>query len=89
MRSEGYSSWVCVSVKSHLTSQMSNRAINEHTYSVAYECQKVFGDFSEKTAFKSYKLKSQYANIQAYPRSAFAALRTTQHQRLPSNCKQH
>ena len=58
MRSEGYSSWVCVcvcvSVKSHLTSRMSNRAINEHAYSVACECQKKSGDFPEKTAFKSY-----------------------------------
>ena len=29
---------VCVSVKSHLTSRMSNRAIKEHAYLVAYEC---------------------------------------------------
>ena len=85
MRSEGYSSWVClclsvsvcVSVfKSHLTSQMSNRAINEHAYLVAYERQKICGDFPEMTAFKSYaakhERKSQYANFQAYPRSAFS-----------------
>ena len=89
MYSEGYSSWVCVSVKSHLTSQMSNRAINERTYSVAYERQNICGDFSEKTAFKSYELKSQHANILAYPQSAFSTRRTMQQQRLPSDYKQH
>ena len=31
---------VCVCVKSHLTSQMSNRAINQRVYSVACERQK-------------------------------------------------
>ena len=53
-----------MSVKSHLTSRISNRAINGLTYS---ECQSVCGDFSETTAFKNYgvkhELKSQYANI--------------------------
>ena len=67
MCSEGYSTWVCVSVKSHLTSRMSNRAINEHAYLVAYERQNICGDFPETTAFKSYaakhKRKSQYANL--------------------------
>ena len=84
MRSEGYSSWVCLcvclsvclSVKSHLTSRMSNRAINEHAYLMAYERQKICGDYPETTAFKSYaakhERKSQYANSQAYPRSAFS-----------------
>ena len=43
---------VCVSVKSHLTSRMSNRAINEHAYLVAYERQKICGDLPETTAFK-------------------------------------
>ena len=69
--------FVCVSVvKSHLTSRTSNRAINEHAYLVAYERQKICGDFPETTAFKSYaakhERKSQYANFQAYPRSAFS-----------------
>ena len=51
--------WVCLcvclslSVKSHLTSRMSNRVINEHAYLVAYERQKICGDFPETTAFKS------------------------------------
>ena len=35
---------VCLSVKSHLTSRMSNRAINERGYLVAYERQKICGD---------------------------------------------
>ena len=33
----------CLSVKSHLTSGLSNRATNEHTYLVAYERQKFVG----------------------------------------------
>ena len=82
MRSEGYCSWVCLcvclSVKSHLTSRMSNRAINQHTYLVAYERQKICGDFPETTAFKSYaakhERKSQYANFPAYPWSGFSPL---------------
>ena len=69
MRSEGYSSWVCVcvcvSVKSHLTSRMSNRAINERAYSVACERQKICGDFPEKTAFKSYAAKHEFTGLPA------------------------
>ena len=84
MRSEGYSSWVCLcvclSVKSHLTSQMRYRAIKEHAYLVAYKRQKICGDLSETTTFKSYaakhERKSQYANLPAYPRSAFSTRRT-------------
>ena len=60
MRSVGYSSWVCLCVcLSHLTSRMSNRAINEHAYLVAYERQKICGDFPETTAFKSYAAKHE------------------------------
>ena len=70
MRSKGYCSWSClcvrVSVTQHLTAQISDCAINKHTYSVAYDCQNSVGDFSETTAFKRYgvkhKRKSQYAN---------------------------
>ena len=50
---------VCVSVKSHLTSRMSNRAINEHAYLVAYERQKICGDLPETTAFKRYAAKHE------------------------------
>ena len=58
MCSGGYCSRVCVSLtKSHLTSRMSNCAINERIYSVAYECQK---DFSEMTVFKSYGMILAY-----------------------------
>ena len=42
---------VCLSVKSHLTSRMSNRAIKQHVYLVAYERQKIWGDLPETTAF--------------------------------------
>ena len=58
--------FVILSVKRDLTSRMSNRAISERAYSVAYERQKICGDFPETTAFKSYaekhERKSQYAN---------------------------
>ena len=101
MRSEGYSTWVCVSVclsvclsvKSHLTSRTSNRAINEYAYFVAYERQKNCGDLPETTVFKSYaakhERKSQYANYPAYPRSAFSTRRTEKHQRLSRDCQRH
>ena len=97
MRSERYCSWVCVSVcvsvKSHLTSEMSNRAIKEHTYLVAYERQKICGDFPETTAFKSYaakyERKSQYANYSDLPMSAFSAWHTAEGQRVPNDCQQH
>ena len=49
---------------------MSNQAINEHAYLVAYERQKICGDLPETTAFKSYaekhERKSQYANLPDY-----------------------
>ena len=38
---------------------MSNRAINEHAHLVAYERQKICGDFPETTAFKSYAAKHE------------------------------
>ena len=70
MRSEGYSTWVCVSVclsvKSHLTYGASVRLENAVTYSAGNEGQKICGDLPETTAFKSYaakhERKSQYAN---------------------------
>ena len=61
----------------HLTSRMSNRAINKRAYSVACEHQNICGDLPEKTAFKGYaakhERKSQYSNSLAYPWSAFSA----------------
>ena len=58
--------FVILSVKRDLTSRMSNRAISERAYSVAYERQKICGDFPETIAFKSYaekhERKSKYAN---------------------------
>ena len=57
---------VCLSVKSHLTSRISNQAINERAYLRAYECQKICGDLHEMAGLKSYatkhERKSQYAN---------------------------
>ena len=58
---------VCVSVKSHLTSRMSIRAINQHAYLVAYERQKICGDLPETTAFKRYAVKyERKANMLIY-----------------------
>ena len=51
--------FVCLAVRSHLTSRMSNRAINEHAYLVAYECQKICENFPETIAFKSYATKHE------------------------------
>ena len=76
MRSEGYSTWVCLcvcvsvclSVKSHLSYGASVRPENAVTYSAGNEGQKICGDLPETTAFKSYaakhERKSQYANFQ-------------------------
>ena len=47
MRSEGYCSWVCVSVKSHLTYGASVRPENAVTYSAGNEGKKNCGVFSE------------------------------------------
>ena len=56
MRSEGYSSWVCVcvSVKSHLTSGASICPENTVIYSVGNGGQKICKVFSETASFKSY-----------------------------------
>ena len=72
---------------------MSNRAINKRVYSVACERRNICGDLPEKTAFKSYTMKherkSQYANLLAYPLSAFSAQCITKHQRLPNEYQRH
>ena len=47
MRSEGYCSWVCVSVKSHLTYGASVRPEKAVTYSAGKEGQNICGVFSE------------------------------------------
>ena len=66
MRSEGYCTWVCVSVcLSHLTFGASVRPENAVTYSAGNEGKNICGDLPETTAFKSYAAKherrSQYA----------------------------
>ena len=53
MRSEGYCSWVCVSVKSHLTYGASVRPENAVTYSAGNEGQKIRGVFSENAPLQS------------------------------------
>ena len=82
MRSEGYSTWVCMSVclsvKSHLTYGASVRPENVVTYSAGNEGKNVCGDLPETTAFKSYAVKherkSQYANYSDLPAVSFLRL---------------
>ena len=79
MRSEGYSTLVCLcvyvsvclSVKSHLTYGASVRPENAVTYSAGNEGQNICGNLPEKTVFKScaakHERKSQYANYSDLP----------------------
>ena len=97
MRSEGYSTWVslsvCLSVSAKLTSRMSNRAINEGAYSVACECQNICGDLPKTTAFKRYatkhEQKSQHANYSGLPVVSFPRSTHNKGPELPSDCQQH
>ena len=54
MRSEGYSSCSCVSVKSHLTSGASVLPENSVTYSAGNGGRKICGDFSETAPLQRY-----------------------------------
>ena len=76
MCSEGYSSWVCLCLQSHLTYGVSVRPENAVTYSAGNERQKICGDFPETTAFKSYAVKherkSQHANYSDLPAVGFS-----------------
>ena len=67
MRSEGYSSWVCVSVKSHLTYGVSVRPENAVTYSAYDEGQKMCGVFSETAPLQ---ISSTPSVVQPYIQSA-------------------
>ena len=78
MRSEGYGSWVClsvclsaclcvcVSVKSHLTSGASVRPENTVTYPAGNEGQNIRGVFSETAPLR----RSGTVPLRAYVRSA-------------------
>ena len=83
MRSEGYSSWVCLCVclsvcLSHLTYGASVRPENAVTYSAGNEGKKICGNLPETTAFKSYaakhERKSQYADFSDLPDVSFLRL---------------
>ena len=97
MRSEGYSSWVCLcvclSVESHLTYGASVRPENAVTYSAGNEGQNICGDFPETTVFKSYaakhERKSQYANYSDLPAVGFLGLTQRSARGLPNDCQQH
>ena len=53
MRSEGYGSWVCLSVTQHLTSRTFIRPTNDMTYLTGDEGQKFCGVFSENAPLQS------------------------------------
>ena len=78
MRSESYCTWVCVSVKSHLTYGASVRPESAVTISASKEDRKLCGDFPETTVFKSnaakHERKSQYANYSDLPVVSFLHL---------------
>ena len=71
---------VCLSVSQHLTSQMSNQAINKRAYSVACERQNSRGDLPEMTAFKSYAARhnQKYANYSGLVTHGHLSLLDTQ-----------
>ena len=79
-------SCVCVSVKSHLTSRMNNRAINKRAYSVACERQKNYEDLLHSRVMP--RNTREKASLLAYPWSAFSAQCTAKHQRLPTSIYQ-
>ena len=78
MRSKGYSTWVCLSVKSHLTYGAPVHPENAVTYSAGNEGRKICGDLPETTALRSYaakhERKSQYANFPDLPTVSFLRL---------------
>ena len=70
--------FVCVSVKSHLTSRMSNRAINVHTWW-----------HMNVKIFVVIFLKRLRSKVMVWFLLTVSAQRTMQHQTLPSDCQQH
>ena len=77
---------VCLSVSQHLTSRISNRAINERAYSVECERQTVM---PESTPFKrhaaKHERKKQLLITLAYSLSGFTTQRRAKGQKLPSD----
>ena len=70
---------LCLSVKSHLTYRASVLPENAVTYSAGNEGQKICGDLSETTAFKSYAAKHErksqyYGNYSDLPDVSFLRL---------------
>ena len=53
MRSEGYGSWVCLSVTRQLTSRVFFRLTKDTIYTTGDEGQKVCGVFSENAPLQS------------------------------------
>ena len=77
MRSEGYSTWVCVSVclsaKTYLTSRISNQAINEHAY-LRQNVKKLVGVCLKRLRLRVMprtQAKKPIANLPTYPAVSF------------------
>ena len=68
MRSEGY---VCVSVKSHITSGASVRPEYADTYSAGNGGPKICGVFFDTATFKSYGTVTSYVGTAATFRALF------------------
>ena len=66
MRSEGYSSWVCVSVMSHFTYGASIHPKNAVMYSAGNEVKKICGDLPETTVYKSYAMLERELSTTRY-----------------------
>ena len=80
---------VCMSVKSHLTSRMSNQAINERAYLVGYECQKIVGICMKRLRSRVMpRNTTEYANVLIY-RVELSPLDAVKCQRVPNDCQQH
>ena len=65
--SEGYCSWVCMSVKSHLTYGASVRPENAVMYSEGHEDQKTCGIFSEIAPLHRYSTPSVHRHTYSRP----------------------
>ena len=90
MCSEGYCSWVCVSVcLSCIIYGAFFLPETAVTYSVGNRGQKISGDLPETTAFKNMSKKANILIILTYLWSAFSAWHITKLQRVPNNYQQH
>ena len=81
MRSEGYSSWVCLSVclsvKSQLTSRMNNQAIKSMNTYWHMNVKKFVGIFPKRLRSGVMPQNTSETNLSAYPRTDSTTRRAT------------